>query len=58
MPKEYNVNAVEINENKECKSCARGLNVGQKFIVLFSMFILGTSIYGTVKLVDLIINLF
>lgn len=58
MSKEYNVNAVEVNKKKECKSCARGLNVGQKFIVLVSMFIFGTSIYGTIKLIDLIINLF
>jgi hypothetical protein len=58
MSKEYNVNSIEINEKKDCKACSKGLNIGQKFIILFSFYMLGTSIYGTVKLIQLLINLF
>ena len=35
MSKEYNVKSKELNDKEECKTCARGLNVGQKFVVLF-----------------------
>jgi len=58
MSKEYNVNSIELNEKEDCKTCTRGLNVGQKFVVLFSFYMLATSIYGTVKLIQLLINLF
>jgi hypothetical protein len=58
MSKEYNVNGTEIDKEKECKSCAKGLNVSQKFVVLISIYMFGTSIYGTVKLIELIVNLF
>ena len=50
MSKEYNVTGTEIGKEKECKSCAKGLNVSQKFVVLISIYMFGTSIYGTVKL--------
>jgi hypothetical protein len=58
MSKEYNVKSIELNEKEDCKTCARGLNVGQKFVVLFSFYMLATSIYGTVKLIQLLINSF
>ncbi len=58
MSKEYNVNSIELNEKEDCKTCTRGLNVGQKFVVLFSFYMLATSIYGTVKLIQLLINSF
>jgi len=58
MSKEYNVNSIELNEKDDCKTCTRGLNVGQKFVVLFSFYMLATSIYGTVKLIQLLINSF
>ena len=58
MSKEYTIKGEEINKDKECKSCARGLNMSQKFIVLFSFYMLGTSIYGTIKLIQLIGTLF
>ena len=45
MSKEYNVKSIELNEKEDCKTCARGLNVGQKFVVLFSFYMLATSIY-------------
>lgn len=58
MSKEYNVTGTEIGKEKECKSCTKGLNVSQKFVVLISIYMFGTSIYGTVKLIELIVNLF
>jgi|TARA_B110000305_G_C19051745_1_gene452996 hypothetical protein len=58
MSKEYNVKSIELNDKEECKTCARGLNVNQKFIVGFSIYMLGTSIYGTIELVKLLVNLF
>ena len=58
MSKEYQVNSTEVENKEECKTCARGLNVGQKFVVFFSFYMLATSIYGTVKLVQLLINSF
>tara|TARA_R110001592_G_scaffold52584_2_gene160940 strand:+ start:386 stop:562 length:177 start_codon:yes stop_codon:yes gene_type:complete len=58
MSKEYNVNSIEINEKKDCKSCSKGITLGQKFIILFSFYMLGTSIYGTVKLIQLLIASF
>jgi|TARA_R110000782_G_scaffold32622_4_gene79453 hypothetical protein len=58
MSKEYQVNSTEISEKKDCKSCTNGLNMGQKFIVGFSIYMLGTSIYGTIELVKLLVNLF
>ena len=58
MSKEYNVKSIEVNDKKGCKTCATGLNIGQKFVVLFSFYMLGTSIYGTVKLIQHLINLF
>jgi|TARA_R110002167_G_scaffold183046_1_gene383488 hypothetical protein len=58
MSKEYNVNATELNNEKECKSCSKGFNISQKFIIFFSFYMLGTSIYGTIKLIELIGSLF
>ena len=58
MSKEYNVKSIELNDKEECKTCARGLNVNQKFIVLFSFYMLSTSLYGTIELVKLLVNLF
>lgn len=58
MSKEYQVNTKEIKDEKECSTCKKGLNIGQKGTVILSFFMLGTSIYGTVKLIQLLINLF
>lgn len=45
--------------NKECQSCKnKGLNSGQWFMVGISSYILISSIYGTIKLVKLLIDLF
>lgn len=53
MSKEYTVKGEEIKD-KKCKTCNKGLNVSQKFVVLISFYMLGTSIYGTIKLIQLI----
>lgn len=61
MSKEYNVEPIgieEVKEEKECKSCKRGLNNTQKAMVVLSLYMLGCSIYGTIDLVKYLINLF
>lgn len=58
MSKEYTVKGEEVGKDKKCKTCNKGLNISQKFIVLFSFYMLGTSIYGTIKLIQLIGTLF
>jgi len=54
MSKEYTVKGEEIKKDEKCKTCNKGLNVSQKFVVLISFYMLGTSIYGTIKLIQLI----
>ena len=58
MPKEYQVNTKEIKDEKECSTCKKGLNIGQKGTIILSFFMLGTSIYGTVKLIQLLMASF
>ena len=41
-----------------CQTCKKGINKKQYGMVLFSFFILGTSIYGTVELIKYIATLF
>lgn len=44
--------------NKECKKCKKGLSTQQIGLGVLSLFILGTSVYGTVDLIRKIISLF
>ena len=39
-----------------CRTCKKGMSNPQKWILLLSIYILGSSIYGTVKLIELIAN--
>jgi len=41
-----------------CKQCKQKLSNTQKFMVAGGLFILGTSVYGTIELVKLAISLF
>jgi hypothetical protein len=41
-----------------CKQCEKGLSVTQKGILVLSFYILGSSIYGTIKLIQLLYGLF
>jgi hypothetical protein len=46
-------------ENKEgCKSCRKNMNNGQKFMIVFSVYILSVAVYGTIKLVEEIMTMF
>lgn len=46
-------------ETKECETCkSSGLKPSQYSVIGFSILILGTSIYGTIKLISLIVNHF
>lgn len=42
----------------ECKTCKKGLSTKHYLLIAFSFAILGTSIYGTVKLLMNIFNYF
>lgn len=49
----------QLLNKEECQSCKnKGLNSGQWFMVGISSYILISSIYGTIKLVKLLIDLF
>jgi hypothetical protein len=41
-----------------CKQCQKGLSITQKGLLILGFFILGTSIYGVVKLIQLLCGLF
>jgi hypothetical protein len=48
-------NATEV---KSCKSCSGKFTKSQKWILAFSVYLFGTSVYGTYELVQLLISLF
>lgn len=59
MSKEFKVESVNVDtEKKSCKSCEKGLNSGQKWTIVLGLYMLGSSIYGTVELVKSLISLF
>ena len=39
-----------------CKSCSKGMSTSQKGLFVLSLYILGSSIYGTIELIQLIIS--
>jgi hypothetical protein len=49
---------MEEEKKEECKTCNKGLNVSQKSMVVLSVYILISGIYGTYKFIENIINLF
>jgi hypothetical protein len=40
----------------ECQTCKKGLSTTQKSLVVLSFYILISSIYGTIKLIQLLSN--
>jgi hypothetical protein len=42
----------------QCKQCKKGLSATQKSLVVLSFYILISSIYGTIKLIQLLSDLF
>lgn len=49
---------MEEEKKEECKSCKRGFDPGQKTMIVLSLYILATAIYGNVKLFQYLISLF
>jgi len=50
---------MEQEEKKEgCKSCKKGFSSGQRFMIVFSIYLLLTEIYGNVVLFKQIISMF
>jgi len=41
-----------------CKTCGKGLSTTQKSLVVLSLYIIGSSIYGTIQLIKLLYGLF
>ena len=48
---------MEEEKKEECKSCKRGLSVGQKSMVVLSFYMLLSSIYGTYIIINELIDL-
>jgi hypothetical protein len=51
---ERDINAVDVNATEQpkkgCKTCKKGLSKGNWGMLVFSMYILFSSIYGSIKL--------
>jgi hypothetical protein len=51
-----------LNQNTGCKKCKEGKNKGmstsQKWITFLAIYIIATSIYGSVELISDIVSLF
>lgn len=41
-----------------CKQCKKGLSSTQKYLVILSVYILGSSVYGTIHLVNILLSFF
>jgi len=41
-----------------CKQCQKGLSKSQKALVVFSFYLLGSSVYGTIKIIEYLSGLF
>ena len=41
-----------------CKQCQKGLSTTQKGLVALSIYILGTSVFGTIEFIKYLIELF
>jgi hypothetical protein len=55
---EENQTKTEATQVTGCKTCKKGLSTTQKWMVALAFYMLGSSIYGTIKMVQEIINLF
>jgi len=49
--KNIRMESKKATEVKGCKQCQKGLSTTQKGLVVLSMYILGTSIFGTIELI-------
>ena len=57
MSKEYTVEPIE-EKSKECSSCKNSVNSIPKGMLIASLYLLSTSIYGTIELIKWIASLF
>jgi len=48
----------ETTKKGKCTTCNKPLSKSQKMILFLSFYIIGTAIYGNIKLIEKIINLF
>lgn len=48
----------EATQVTGCKQCQQKLSNTQKYMVAGGIFVLGTSVYGTIELIRLVISLF
>jgi len=47
-----------MEQEKKCSKCGKGISKRQWYLVGLSLYILITTIYGTIKIVENIISLF
>jgi hypothetical protein len=48
----------DVVPEKKCKACKKGFKATHWAMLLFSVYILIASIYGTIKIAQILINLF
>lgn len=48
----------EATQVTGCKQCKKGLSATQKGLVVLSAYILGSSIFGTIELINYLIDIF
>ncbi len=48
----------KASQEKKCNTCSKGISNSQYALIGFSFYILGSAIYGTIKLVEYIISVF
>ena len=58
MSKEYNIDAIDVDSNKECETCKKGLKKMQVGVIILSFYMFFAAIYGTIGIVKYLINLF
>ena len=48
----------KATEKEKCKTCKKGLNNTQKGAFMIGLYIIATSIYGSIVLINHLINIF
>lgn len=48
----------EATQVTGCKTCNKGLSTTQKWMMVFAFYMFGSSVYGTIKIIQEIVKLF
>lgn len=52
----YQTNPTETENDSECSKCKKGLNAKMKWTILLAMYMLFSSVYGTIEIIKYLIN--